>query len=147
MKSRWRSRMYVCRPKKCRMGSTRISTMAKPEKMAPSTKNGANSVECQPGTSAIAKSHDTTLCKDSTSGVDSAAHKPQARRHGGDSRSEPSQPSASIPNTRRRQPVEASRSAARSGTRPTMKNTVLVERYVEIAHTSHTSGDLKLGHR
>ena len=42
--------------------------MAKPEKMAPSTKNGAKRVECQPGTSAIAKSNDTTLCTDSTSG-------------------------------------------------------------------------------
>src|SRR2546430_11641829 len=38
-----------------------ICTIAKPEKMAPSTKNGANSVECQPGTRAIAKSQDTTL--------------------------------------------------------------------------------------
>jgi hypothetical protein len=34
-----------------------------------------------------------------------------------------------------------------SGTRPTMKNTVLIDRYVEIANTSHTSGDLKFGHR
>ena len=34
-----------------------------------------------------------------------------------------------------------------SGTRPTMKNTVLMVRYVEMANTSHTSGDLKFGHR
>jgi len=34
-----------------------------------------------------------------------------------------------------------------SGMRPTMKNTVLMDRYVEIANTSHTSGDLKLGQR
>ena len=54
----------------------RISTIAKPEKMAPSTKKGAKSVECQPGTSAIAKSHDTTLCTESTSGVASAAKRP-----------------------------------------------------------------------
>ncbi len=58
------------------MGRTSTSTMANPEKMAPSTKNGANSVECQPGTSAMAKSHDTTLCTDSTSGVASAARRP-----------------------------------------------------------------------
>ena len=45
------------------------------------------------------------------------------------------------------QPVAASRSAAMSGTRPTMKNTVLMVRYVEIANTSHTSGDLKFGQR
>ena len=50
--------------------------MAKPEKMAPSTKKGANSVECHPGTSAIAKSNDTTLCTERTSGVASAAKSP-----------------------------------------------------------------------
>jgi hypothetical protein len=32
-----------------------------------------------------------------------------------------------------------------SGTRPTMKNTVLIDRYVEIANTSQTSGERKLG--
>ena len=58
------------------MGSMRTTTMAKPEKMAPSTKNGAKSVECQPGTSAMAKSQDTTLCTDSTRGVASAANRP-----------------------------------------------------------------------
>jgi hypothetical protein len=48
---------------------------------------------------------------------------------------------------RRRQPVEESRRAATSGIRPTMKNTVLIDRYVEIAKTSQTSGDLKFGQR
>src|SRR6267143_1998932 len=89
------------------MGRTSTSTIANPEKIAPSTKNGANSVECHPGTSAIAKSQDTTLWTESTSGV---------------------------------------ASAAMSGTRPTMKNTVLIERYVEIANTSQTRGERKLGH-
>jgi hypothetical protein len=60
------------------MSST--STIAKPEKIAPSTKNGAKSVECQPGTRAIAKSHDTTLWTEMTSGVASAAKRPYARR-------------------------------------------------------------------
>ena len=50
--------------------------MAKPEKMAPSTKKGGKSVECHPGTSAIAKSNDTTLCTDRTSGVEIAAKMP-----------------------------------------------------------------------
>ena len=58
------------------MGRIRISTIAKPEKMAPSTKNGANRVECQPGTRAMAKSKDTTLCTESTSGVARAARRP-----------------------------------------------------------------------
>ena len=34
-----------------------------------------------------------------------------------------------------------------SGTSPTRKNTTEMVRYVEIANTSHTSGDLKFGHR
>jgi hypothetical protein len=46
---------------------------------------------------------------------------------------------------RRRQPDEASRRAAMSGTSPTMKKTVLTERYVEIANTSQTSGERKFG--
>jgi len=50
--------------------------MAKPEKIAPSTKNGAKSVECHPGTRAMAKSHDTTLWTDTTSGVARAANSP-----------------------------------------------------------------------
>ncbi len=53
-----------------------MSTIAKPEKMAPFTKKGANRVECQPGTRAMAKSKDTTLCTDRTSGVASAAKRP-----------------------------------------------------------------------
>ena len=58
------------------MGMSSTSTMAKPEKMAPSTKKGAKSVECQPGTRAMAKSQDTTLCTESTSGVARAANSP-----------------------------------------------------------------------
>src|SRR3989442_7053153 len=48
---------------------------------------------------------------------------------------------------RRRQPRDASRRAAMSGTSPTMKKTVLIDRYVEIANTSQTSGDRKFGQR
>ena len=48
-------------------------TSATPEKIAPATKYGAKSVECQPGTCAIAKSHDTTECTENTSGVAMAA--------------------------------------------------------------------------
>jgi hypothetical protein len=58
------------------MGRMRMRTMAKPEKMAPSTKKGAKRVECQPGTRAMAKSNDTTLCTESTRGVASAASSP-----------------------------------------------------------------------
>ena len=48
---------------------------------------------------------------------------------------------------RRRQRVEASRTAATSGTRPTMKKTTLMLRYVATANTSHISRERKLGQR
>ena len=46
-----------------------MRTIAKPEKIAPATKYGAKIVVCQPGTSATAKSQETTLCTERTSGV------------------------------------------------------------------------------
>ena len=58
-----------CMPNTARAGITSVSTIAKPLKIAPATKNGGKIVECQPGTSAIAKSDDTMLCTDNTSGV------------------------------------------------------------------------------
>src|SRR5262245_7530430 len=56
-----------------RIGISRLMTSATPEKIAPATKYGAKMVLCQPGTCAMAKSQDTTLCTDSTSGVAKAA--------------------------------------------------------------------------
>ena len=50
-----------------------VSTMAKPEKMAPATKYGGKIVACQPGSSDTAKSKHTTVCTESTSGVERPA--------------------------------------------------------------------------
>ena len=50
-----------------------VTTMAKPEKMAPATKYGGKIVVCQPGMIETAKSKLTTECTDSTSGVARAA--------------------------------------------------------------------------
>ena len=44
--------------------------------MAPATKYGAKIVLCHPGRIDMAKSHETTLCTETTSGVASAAKKP-----------------------------------------------------------------------
>ena len=52
-----------------RIGMSSVSTIATPEKIAPATKYGAKIVLCQPGSWAIAKSQETTLCTESTSGV------------------------------------------------------------------------------
>ena len=43
--------------------------MAKPEKIAPATKYGGKMVVCQPGITEVAKSKDTMVCTDNTSGV------------------------------------------------------------------------------
>ena len=65
-----------CSPKMRRAGMISVSTIAKPEKIAPATKNGGKIVECQPGTRAIAKSVVTMLWTESTSGVASPASRP-----------------------------------------------------------------------
>src|SRR5215211_13676 len=51
-----------------------VCTMAKPEKMAPATKYGGKMVVCQPGITEVAKSNDTIVCTDNTSGVDKPAN-------------------------------------------------------------------------
>ena len=50
-----------------------VSTMPKPEKMAPATKYGGKMVVCQPGSRDTAKSNDTMVCTESTSGVEMPA--------------------------------------------------------------------------
>src|SRR6478672_696222 len=54
-------------------GMARTSTIAKPEKMAPMTKNGGKMVACHNGTIDTAKSKDTIECTLNTSGVEMPA--------------------------------------------------------------------------
>ena len=54
-------------------GSRAPTTIAKPEKMAPATKNGGKIVACHSGTIDTAKSNDTTVCTENTSGVEMPA--------------------------------------------------------------------------
>ena len=44
-------------------------TIANPEKIAPATKYGGKIVVCHPGITDVAKSKDTIVCTESTSGV------------------------------------------------------------------------------
>src|SRR5690554_4153898 len=44
-----------------------VTTIAKPEKMAPATKYGGKIVVCQPGITDMAKSNETTECTERTS--------------------------------------------------------------------------------
>ena len=51
------------------MTISKVSTIANPEKIAPATKYGGNMVVCHPGITDVAKSKDTMVCTESTSGV------------------------------------------------------------------------------
>ena len=52
-----------------RMMIKSVFTIAKPEKIAPATKYGGKIVVCHPGITEVAKSKDTMVCTESTSGV------------------------------------------------------------------------------
>ena len=73
MLSMCRRVMKFFSPNSSRAGTARVTTMAKPLKMAPVTKYGGKIVVCQPGSCETAKSKLTTLCTESTSGVARAA--------------------------------------------------------------------------
>ena len=62
-------RMWACNLNPRRIPASRMMAIAMPEKMAPATKYGAKIVECQPGVTDIAKSHETTLWTDTAKGM------------------------------------------------------------------------------
>src|SRR5688500_18385796 len=95
----------------------------------------------------MAKSQDTTECTDSTSGVARAARYRYARVKCFHSSLVPRQPNDRVLYSfLRHGTVVASRAAAMSGIMPIRKNVADTVRYVEIAKTSHTSGERKFGH-
>jgi hypothetical protein len=61
------------RRKAVRQITMSVTTMAKPEKIAPATKYGGKIVVCHPGSTDTAKSIETIECTERTSGVASAA--------------------------------------------------------------------------
>src|SRR5207249_5347068 len=63
-----------CNLKIARAGNRRVNTMAKPPKIAPATKYGGKMVVCHVGITVEAKSNDTTLCTERTSGVERPAN-------------------------------------------------------------------------
>src|ERR1700722_8396204 len=80
-----------------RVTSSSVCTMAKPEKMAPATKYGGKMVVCQPGMTEVAKSKDTIVCTDSTSGVDRPASTSDKASCRCQCLVEPDQPKARVP--------------------------------------------------
>src|SRR3989304_1046769 len=118
-----------------------VNTIPMPEKIAPATKYGAKIVVCQPGTSDIAKSNDTTECTESTSGVENAARKRYARAKWRHSRSLFRQPNESAERIRFLTGFRSrSRSVAMSGMSPMRGKGAEIVRYLEMANTSQTSG-------
>src|SRR6202021_1265633 len=105
-------------------------------------------VVCQPGNSATEKSRLMTECTDSTSGVASPASSSEAVSYRTQCRTDPRQPTASIPYTNCPTfEVERSRSVPRSGIMPRYQNTTEMVAYVETANTSHSSGDRNCGQK
>src|SRR5436190_861363 len=107
-------------------------------------------VVCHPGTSEVAKSILTTECTESTSGVEI----PASTRETSSKRCQffalPTHPKLKIvyqkclvllPET-----SALSRIAAKSGIKPEYQNTNETVKYVLMANTSHTNGELKLTH-
>ncbi len=95
MLSKCSLRRYASRWNALRTGTSTVMTIAMPEKIAPATKYGAKIVVCQPGTIDVAKSQDTTLCTESTSGVDSPDRCRTVRAQWRHCSPEPRQPSDS----------------------------------------------------
>ena len=109
--------------------------------MAPATKYGGKTVECQPGTMATAKSKLTTVWTETTSGVASPASSKYAFSSRHQCVTEFRQPSASRPkNTRPNSVFARSRMDARSGSNPRYQNKSDTRKYVVTANTSQTSG-------
>ena len=104
-------------------------------------------VVCQPGTNDVAKSIDTIECTDNTSGVEIPARINEIISYLCQVRVEPFQPIEKKLYTNLRTLVVAlSLMEAISGIKPMYQNTNETEKYVEIANTSHTRGELKLTH-
>src|SRR6476620_3649477 len=61
--------IYSSSPNTFLVTTNSVCTIAKPEKIAPATKYGGKIVVCHPGTTEVAKSKDTIVCTDNTSGV------------------------------------------------------------------------------
>ena len=120
--------------------------MANPPKMAPATKYGGKMVVCHPGITDVAKSKDTIVCTERTSGVASPASTSDKDSCLCQCLVEPLHPNDAMPYSNLRSLVFArSRTVAKSGNKPEYQNKRDTVKYVEIANTSHIKGEAKLG--
>src|SRR5690606_5107128 len=108
---------------------SRVFTIAKPEKIAPATKYGGRIVVCHPGITEVAKSKDTIVCTESTSGVARPASTRDTSSKRCQSFALPLHPKLTIEYIFFVKGVTAlSRSIAKSGNKPVHQNTSDTER-------------------
>src|SRR5215469_17027096 len=104
-------------------------------------------VVCQPGMTEVAKSKDTIVCTESTSGVLRPASTSESASCRCQCLVEPDQPKLITPYMNFFHfSLARSRTEARSGIRPEYQKSTDTVKYVEMANTSQSSGELKLGH-
>src|SRR5215831_17068713 len=99
-------------------------------------------VVCHPGMTEVAKSNDTTVCTDSTSGVLKPASTSDKLSCLCQCLVEPVHPNDSTPYMNFLHfSFARSRTVARSGMRPEYQNNTETVKYVEIANTSQSKGE------
>src|SRR5690606_33998397 len=99
-------------------------------------------VVCHPGTTEVAKSNDTMVCTESTRGVLKPARTSERLSWRCQCLVDPVQPKEAIPyNNFLNLVLARSLTVARSGNKPEYQNKSDTVKYVEIANTSHNSGE------
>ena len=122
--------------------------MAKPENTAPETKYGGNIVVCQPGITDVAKSKETIECTEKTNGVANPARTSDTISNLFQAFASPVQPKLNTLYTLLASGlVTLSLIVAKSGIKPMYQNTKDTEKYVDMAKTSQSSGELKFTHK
>src|SRR6476619_1933688 len=105
-------------------------------------------VVCQPGTTDVAKSKDTIVCTDNTSGVLKPARTNASASCRCQCLVEPLHPKDKTPYMNFLHFNRArSRMVAKSGNKPVYQNNSDTVKYVEIANTSQSKGELKFTHK
>src|SRR5690606_32565683 len=122
----------------------RVCTMEEPEYIATPTFEVGNMVVCQPGITDVAKSMDTIVCTESTSGVEIPARINDTISNRCQVFTDPFHPNDMMEYILLFKPAARSRTDAMSGSKPQYQNTKDTVKYVEIAKASHTNGELKL---
>ena len=99
-----------------------VNTITNPEKIAPATKYGGKIVVCHPGITEVAKSNDTIVCTESTSGVAIPARINESDSHLCQCLADPVHPKDKKLYIFLLRPLALSLTVAKSGTNPVYQN-------------------------